>query len=189
MKASFRSASVAAVLALAMLVVAAPARADHGGTGTPKEVVATYETLADAILAVKHTEANLVRSFLSAGYAHAEAALAKAKAAIAAKDAKGATAAVENLAALVGNLGSEGDNAIGAVRKRLLEGGHHHNAEGEKQGIYDEGYVVVTRAAKKSFLDASRAIGQMAQAPQAAALEAEWAKVQAAWNSLQKPAK
>src|SRR6185503_13355290 len=63
MKASFRSASVAAVLALATLVVATPARADHGGSGTPKEVVATYETLADAILAVKHTEANLVRSF------------------------------------------------------------------------------------------------------------------------------
>jgi hypothetical protein len=176
---------VAAALALIAIAAVAPARAEHGGTGTPAEMVSTYQTLADAILAVKKTEANLVRSILGATYAHAQAELGRAKAAIAAKDMKAAGAAIENLAAHVGQLGSEGDNAVGAVRKRLLEGGHHHNAEGEKQGIYDEGYVVVTRAAKKSFLDASRAIGQMAQAPQAAALEAEWAKVQAAWGTLQ----
>lgn len=174
--------------ALLAVITAAPARAQHGGTGTPAEIVSTYQTLADAILAVKHTEANLVRAMLGATYAHAQAELGRARAAIQAKDMKAAGAAVESLAARVGQLGSEGDNAVGAVRKRLLEGGHHHNAEGEKQGIYDEGYVVVTRAAKKSFLDASKAIGQMAQAPQAAALEAEWAKVQAAWGTLQ-PAK
>jgi hypothetical protein len=179
---------VAGVLALAAVVVATPARADQGVSGTPAEIVSTYQTLADAILAVKHTEANLVRAMLAGAYAHAQAELGRAKTAIGAKDMNGAKQAVESLAALVGQLGSEGDNAIGAVRKRLLEGGHHHNAEGEKQGIYDEGYVVVTRAAKKSFLDASKAIGQMAQAPQAAALEAEWAKVQAAWGTLQ-PAK
>ncbi|HUD70705.1 MAG TPA: hypothetical protein VMQ62_01980 [Dongiaceae bacterium] len=179
---------VAGVLALAAVVVAAPAQAEPGGTGTPAEMVATYQTLADAILAVKATEANLVRTMLGAAYAHAQMELTRARTAIGAKDMKTASAAVESLAARVGQLGSEGDNAIGAVRKRLLEGGHHHNSEGEKQGIYDEGYVVVTRAAKKSFLDASKAIGQMAQAPQAAALEAEWAKVQAAWGTLQ-PAK
>lgn len=184
MKATIRSASVAAVLALVM-VAAAPARAEHGGTGTPGEIVKTYQSLADAILAVKQTEANLVRAMLAGTHAHAQAELGRAKAAIGAKDMNAARKSVENLAALVGQLGSEGDNAVGAVRKRLLEGGHHHNAEGEKQGIYDEGYVVVTRAAKKSFLDASKAIGQMAQAPQAAALEAEWAKVQAAWGTLQ----
>ena len=175
---------VAGILALVAVAVAAPARAEQGA-GTPPEIVATYQTLADAILAVKQTEGNLVRAMLSGTYAHAQVELGRAKTAIGAKDAAGAKKAVETLAGLVGSLGSEGDNAIGAVRKRLLEGGHHHNAEGEKQGVYDEGYVVVTRAAKKTFLDASKAIGQMAQAPQAAALEAEWAKVQAAWGTLQ----
>jgi hypothetical protein len=43
----------------------------------------------------------------------------------------------------------------------------------------------VTRVAKQAFLDASRAIGQMARAPKAESLEAEWAKVEAAWKSLQ----
>ena len=53
---------------------------------------------------------------------------------------------------------NEGDNQIGGIRKRLLEGGHHHNAEGEAKGIYEEGYVIVTKAAKKSCLDAVAAL-------------------------------
>ncbi len=36
---------------------------------------------------------------------------------------------------------NEGDNAIAGIRKRLVEGGHHHNAAGEEQGIFEEGYV------------------------------------------------
>jgi hypothetical protein len=48
---------------------------------------------------------------------------------------------------------NEGDNAVGGIRNRLLEGGHHHNAEGEAKGIYEAGYVIVTVAAKKSALD------------------------------------
>ena len=86
-------------------------------------------------------------------------------------------------------MASEGDSAVAAVRKRLLEGGHHHHADGEAKGIYDPGFVVVTRTAHQQLLDASRAIGQLARAPKADALEAEWAKVQAAWSGLQKPAK
>jgi hypothetical protein len=53
---------------------------------------------------------------------------------------------------------NEGDNAVGGIRKRLLEGGHHHNAEGEAKGIYEAGYVIVTKAAKKSCLDAVAAL-------------------------------
>ena len=164
---------------------AGDARAE-GAAGTPKEMVKTYQSLADAILAVKTTEANLVRSILSAAYAHAQVELERARAAIKANDAKGAQASLEALAADVAQIGSEGDNGVAAVRKRLLEGGHHHNAEGEKQGVYDEGFVVVTKAAKKSFLDASKAIGLLASAPKAESLEAEWQKVQAAWNGLMK---
>jgi len=149
-------------------------------------MVATYQTLADAILAVKNTEANLIRSILSATHAHAQVELGRAQKATKAGDAKAAQAAVENLAADIAQLGTEGDNAVAAVRKRLLEGGHHHNADGEAKGIYDEGFVVVTRAAKQAFLDSSRAIGQMARAPKEESLNAEWTKVQSTFAGLMK---
>jgi hypothetical protein len=171
------------------LALGAPARADESPSGTPLEMVATYNALADAILAVKNTEDALVRTILGATYAHAGVDLGRARAAIKANDAKGSQAALENLASEVATIASEGDAAVGAVRKRLLEGGHHHHADGEAKGIYDPGFVVVTRAAHQQLLDASRAIGQLARAPKADALEAEWGKVQSAWNGLMKPAK
>jgi hypothetical protein len=149
-------------------------------------MVATYNALADAILAAKRTEENLVRSILGAAHAHALAQMDRARAAIKATDAKGSLQAIESLAATVAQIGTEGDNAVGAVRKRLLDGGHHHHADGEAQGIYDKGYVVVTRAAKQAFLDSSKAIAAMARAPQAEALEAEWKKVEATWAGLMK---
>ena len=61
----------------------------------------------------------------------------------------------EGAAAQMALYANEGDNAIGGVRKRLLEGGHHHNAAGEEKGTFEPGYVVVTRAAKQTMLDAS----------------------------------
>lgn len=171
-----------------LLLSDGPARAQGGPSAgtTPAEMVATYNTLADAILAVKKTEANLVHAFLGAAYAHARGQMEHARQAIKTNDAKGSQAALENLAAAVAQIGTEGDSAVGAVRKRLLEGGHHHNAEGETKGVYDEGYVVVTRAAKQAFLDSSKAFGAMAHAPKADALETEWKKVEATWASLMK---
>ena len=177
----------AAVLPTLMLSFS-PARAGVPSTGTPAEMVASFDALADTILAVRKTEQKLIRSILGAAYAHAEAELGRARAALKTGDAKAARTALEDLAAVVGQLGTEGDSAVAAVRKRLVEGGHHHNARGEAQGIYDEGFVIVTRTAKKSFLDASKAIGQLARAPEAQALEAEWKRVQATWSELMKEA-
>ncbi|MHC4971898.1 MAG: hypothetical protein ACYTG3_06170 [Planctomycetota bacterium] len=111
---------------------------------TPKNSVAAYDSLADAILAVKRTEANFVRSLLD-GHRHGAAAYMRAK-------------DYERAAAEMALFGNEGDNAIGGVRKRLLEGGHHHNAEGEAKGIYEPGYVVVTKKAKQAALAASTAL-------------------------------
>jgi hypothetical protein len=109
--------------------------------------------------------------------------LARARQAVKANDVAGARAAVESLATAVGQIGTEGDNAVAGVRKRLLEGGHHHNAAGEAQGLFDEGYVVITKAAKAAFLDSSKALALLAKDPKADALEAEWKKVEAAWTA------
>jgi hypothetical protein len=165
-------AAAAAVLAF----LPAPASAQTQ-PATPAEMVATYNTLADGLLALKNTESNLVKAILAAAKAHGEVQLARATRAISASDAAGAKAAIEALAADVAQLATEGDNSVGAVRKRLIEGGQHHNAAGEAQGIYEEGYVIVTRAAKAKLLESSRKIAGLAAKPDAAALAAEWMTV------------
>ena len=123
----------------------------------------------------------LVRAILAATYDHAQSELARARQALKGNDVGGARTAIENLATAVGQIGTEGDNAVAGVRKRLIEGGHHHNAAGEAPGIYDQGYVIVTKAAKQAFLEASKAIATLAREPTAGALETEWKKVEAAW--------
>jgi hypothetical protein len=149
---------------------------------TPEELVASYNSLADVILGAKKTERHLVLSILAVTYSQAEAALDRAKRNIqAGKDAR---SDIEGLAALVAQLGNEGDAAVAGIRKRLLEGGHHHNAAGEQQGIYEEGFVVVTRAAKKGFLARAAEIGKLAAAPDAGALSTQWKKVQAQYEKL-----
>ena len=168
-------------VAVAALLAAPAARAQAPAPATPPEMVASYDALADTILAADKSEEKLVRSILAAAYGHAHAELARARQALKAGDAAAGRAAVENVAAAVGQIGTEGDNAVAGVRKRLLQGGHHHNAAGEAQGIYDEGYVVVTKAAKQAFLDSSKALAMLARDPKPDALDAEWKKVEAAW--------
>jgi hypothetical protein len=151
-------------------------------TKTPAPIVETYASLADAILATKKAEWNLIHSILASTYQHAQGVYAKAQANLEA--GKNASAQVEALAELVAQLGNEGDAAVAAIRKRLLEGGHHHNAKGEEQGIYEEGFVIVTREARKSYLAIAGAIGKLAAKPDAVALKAEWAKVEKEFAKL-----
>ena len=181
--------AVGTVVVSAVLGGAARARAQAPPPATPKEMVAAYDALADTMLGANKAEERLVKAILAATYGHAQGELARARQALKAGDAAGARAAVENLASDVGQIGTEGDNAVAGVRKRLLEGGHHHNAAGEAQGIYDEGYVVVTKVAKQAFLDSSKAIAMIARDPKADALDAEWKKVEAAWAKHIVPAK
>jgi hypothetical protein len=154
---------------------------------TPAEIVATYNSLADAILAVKKTEHDLVVAMLAGTYRHAEAKINAATQ----KLASGGPAKedVEGAAALVAQLGNEGDASVAAIRKRLLDGGFHHNAAGEAQGIFDEGFVIVNKETKKALLESAVAIGKMAGAPTAAGLGAEWEKVKATWGRLSKGGK
>jgi hypothetical protein len=177
--------ALAAAVAIALLAPA-PVAAQAGGT--PAEMVDTYNSLADGILGLKRTEESLVKAILAGTVAHGQVNLGRALAAVEKGDAAAAKSAVEALASDVGQLATEGDNAVGAVRKRLLEGGHHHNAAGEAQGIYDEGYVIVTRAAKAKLLASSRALAGMAAAPEAEALKAEFKKVKEVVAELMKPA-
>ncbi len=151
---------------------------------TPAELVTTYGALADTLLGAKQAESGLVLSILAVTYRHAEGVAYGAIAKIGAGE--DARADLEKLAALVSQLGNEGDAAVAAVRKRLLEGGHHHNAAGEAQGVYDEGFVVVTRAARKSFLQSATEIGKMAGSPNAAGLKAAWEKVSSQYQALVK---
>jgi hypothetical protein len=177
------------LLASSALVTAffAVPRAPQQAPATPPEIVATYNSLADAILAVKKTEHDLVMAMLSGTYRHAEAKMNAAVAKVGA--GQPAKEDVEAVAALVSQLGNEGDASIAAIRKRLLDGGFHHNAAGEAQGIFDEGFVIVNKETKKAFLESATAIGKMAASPAAAGLGAEWDKVKATWAKLSKAGK
>jgi hypothetical protein len=141
--------------------LAGGARAQAPAPATPREMVAAYEALADTILGANKTEVKLVRAILAATYGHAQGEVARARQALKANDAAARAPAVENVATAVGQIGTEGDNAVAGIRKRLLEGGHHANAEGERQGIFDDGYVVVTKAAKQAFLESSKALAML----------------------------
>lgn len=67
--------------------------------------------------------------------------------------------------------------------KQGPEGSHHSDAD-SKLG-YEPGCVVVTRSAKKEFLEASHALAQLSTAPSADAIEKEWSKVQTTWAALE----
>ncbi len=171
-----------ALIALAALGAASVHAAEDVSAGTPAELVSTYNSLADVILSAKTSEANVVRSILAATYRHAEVGVTAAKAKLqAGQDAR---VTVEKLATLVSQLGNEGDASVAAIRKRLLEGGHHHNAAGEQQGIFDEGFVIVTKASRKVFLDLASRIGKLAPKPDAASLDAAWKDVSAEYAKL-----
>ena len=124
---------------------------------TPSSMVAAYDSLATIILSVPQAEEDLVRAILD-GHFHGAKALMK-------------QGRYDEAAAEMALFANEGDNAVAGIRKRLVEGGHHHNAAGEEQGIYEEGYVLVTREAKKKMLASSTA---MRQAKDDVARDAAW---------------
>ena len=157
----------APVLAAAAVVLAAASFAL--GQETARDMASTYDTLADVILGAKRTEKNLVRAILEQH---------RAAGALAAGSGDAARAAAEM--ALFAN---EGDNAVGGVRKRLLDGGHHHNAEGEAKGIFDAGFVVVDKVTRKACLDASM---EMQKAADEGGRKAAWSKFEAAASSVLK---
>jgi hypothetical protein len=133
-----------ALLAASVLLTGLGFAASRAHQATPKTTVACYSSLADAILALHTTEEEFVRALLDAHYQAARSFREHGM--------------HEQAAAEMALFGNEGDNAIGGVRKKLLDGGHHHNAEGEAQGIFEPGYVLVTKKIKEGVLAASSAL-------------------------------
>lgn len=130
----------ALVCILALAFVALPLTAQK----TPRPLADAYDALADTILSMRDAESSLVRSILDYHYRRAERAMSAGE--------------WDQVAAEMALFANEGDNAVAGIRKRLLEGGHHFNAAGEEAGEFEQGFVVVTRKAKKRILDASAAV-------------------------------
>lgn len=151
---------IAAAVAGALVLAAASFAL---GQETGKPLTATYESLADVILGANRAEAGLVRSILEQHRSNAGSAY---------KSGDGNRAAAEM--ALFAN---EGDNAVGGIRKRLVTGGHHHNADGEAKGIFEPGFVVVTREVTKECLAASM---DMQKAADDAGRKAAWVRFEEA---------
>lgn len=136
------------IVTLVLVLLAGVALAQQ----TPKPMVATYDALATAILALKDAEADFVTTVLQVHHRRAKAAY----------DAGDYAAAAAEMAVFA----NEGDNAVAGVRKRLVDGGHHHHG-GESAERYDTGFVVVTREAKRQINQAASAMRSAGGAPQA----------------------
>lgn len=137
------------------------------GAETRKAHVATYDAVADTILASKKAEKGIVHTVLDEHDRAARRAFDSGN--------------WGECAAEMALFANEGDNQVGGIRKRLLAGGHHHNAEGEAKGVYEEGYVTVTRAAKTAILGA---VAAMQDAKDDAGRKAAWSTYAAAADPL-----
>jgi hypothetical protein len=130
------------LITLCMTLLALPGFAQQ----SPPNLVAAYEALADSILGLLKAEASFVTAVLYDHYRAAERAFKSDD--------------FEKAAAEMAVFANEGDNAVAGIRKRLVEGGHHHNADDGEDGEYETGFVVVTRKAKKNILATSAALRQ-----------------------------
>ena len=154
---------VVLVAVLALTLMAAPGVAQK----TPPAAVAAYDALADSILGLRQAESTFVMAILDHHYMAAERAF------------KGEN--WDRSAAQMALFANEGDNAVAGIRKRLVEGGHHHNAAGEEAGTFDEGFVIITKKAKRQGLAASKALRE---AKDDAARKAAWADFDKMANEL-----
>jgi hypothetical protein len=151
------------VAILALSLMAAPSVAQK----TPVAEVAAYGALADSILGLRQAESAFVMAILDQHFQAAERAFKSEN--------------WDRAAAQMALFSNEGDNAVAGIRKRLVEGGHHHNAAGEEAGTYDEGFVVITKKAKRQGLAASKALRE---AQDDAARQAAWAGFDKMANEL-----
>jgi len=151
----------AAILAVALCQPTAVAQE------TPPGMMSLYEALADTILSAKRAEAGFVRVVLEG---HRDAARADFE-----------RGDYQRAAANIALFANEGDNAIAGVRKRLVDGGHHHHASDEGTDAYDPGFVIVDKAHKASLLEMA---AQMRRAKNNRAARETWQSFDAAAEAL-----
>lgn len=151
------------LIALCLTLFALPLVAQK----TPDSLAAAYDDLADSILALRAAEDGFVRAILDDHYRGAKRSMARGE--------------FERAAAEMALFATEGDNAVAGIRKRLVEGGHHHNADDGAEGKYETGFVVVTRKAKKRLLEIS---AEMRQAKTEEAAKAVWSDFDATVEKL-----
>jgi len=145
------------LITLCLTLLALPVAAQQ----SPPNLVAAYDALAGSILGLREAEGHFVTAVLYDHYRAAERAFKSDD--------------FEKAAAEMAVFANEGDNAVAGIRKRLVEGGHHHNADDGEDGEYETGFVVVTRKAKKKILAAS---AELRQAQDKDARMAAWYKFQ-----------
>src|SRR5689334_18899064 len=137
-----------AVMATVIPVAAAETHKPAAGAAADSAVAgltAVYEKIADTITAANHSESAVVRAILMAERDLALAALDRAHTA----GGPGAAGDLRIAAAHIGDFATEGGSAVEPIRNRLLESGHHHNANDTgPDAVYETGYVVVTKKQK-----------------------------------------
>jgi len=166
------------VLVASSLMVLAPLTSIASSKSNPAAPgAAVYQKIADTILAANEAEEAVVRAILHAERDAAMAALERAAS---------KTGTVEDMTTAgdrIGDFATEGGAAVEPIRNRLLQGGHHHNADDTgPEAVYDEGYVVLTRKLKQEALELAKRSAKCGSASKLDA--AEVTAIRDAFNDL-----
>lgn len=138
-----------------VLAAQGPANAQapaQGPSAESKAAAATYENLANAIIAIEKTEDELVKTILMGYHSAAQRHLR-----MAVRDEANRKAHFEAAAAEISNIANEGDASIRAIRQRLAQAGHTHNTDVETK----EDYMFVTSKERKELLSMAQKVAQM----------------------------
>ena len=120
--------------------------------------VATYESLAGAIIEIEAAEDRLVESLLRHYHDEAQRHLK-----MAGGDSK--ENHFEAAAAQITNVANEGDKRVQAIRQRLAQAGHTHNTDESTK----EDYMFIDSKEKKQLVDLAKKVGQLKKGDNAAA--------------------
>ena len=143
-----RVSGVAAAV-LSLIALPGAVRAQSRAPSTPPEMVTAYDALADAILGANNAERKPVIALLTATYGHAQSEL-RARATGLEDQRRQRPRSHREPGHGVRQLGTEGDNAVAGVRKRLSRRKAPRQRHRRGPGHYDKGYVIVTKVAKQA---------------------------------------
>jgi hypothetical protein len=132
----------------------------QGGDGSTAydAQVATYESLAGAIIELEDAEDGLVKSLLRHYHEEAQRHLK-----MAGSDSK--ENHFEAAAEQITNIANEGDKKVQAIRQRLAQAGHTHNTDESTK----EDYMFIDSKEKKQLVDLAKKVGQLKKGDNAAA--------------------